>query len=365
MSAKVLKNLDNLRVTPNEYLSKYTLWRNLNKLLENDKALDQLFNGITKNLSISGYSPGVVYKYGDTVWYLRENKESFILLRSLIDNNNIPPEKDGNPFEDNGWELLSRDIDINELDIKNRIGQTVVQNFQSHVNEKHPYGPLNNTNISEKLLKRDLSNRTRDRDQFFYPYVTGFLNPDKAILNGMYRRYDNGLIEYDIVFRLGYEETRDVNGMMMDVLSCNNVEITQGGSNDKYFLDTDSYNIFNQVNQNPNNSSIVGTRTIIYNRNDYVNVYSATIKFPFMFSDIKYMIFTGDTLSQMEKASGNTYVVENTNHMTFCNKTLNSITALLVTYPKCNFEESGYNTANGGLAANSFRCKVIGRVKSS
>jgi len=121
MGINVLTNINNIRITPNEYMSKYTLWRNLRKLLQNDKELNELFNGITSNLSISGYSTGIKYKYGDVIWYLMEDKESIILLRSLIDNNDIPPERGGYPFEDNGWEILSKDIDINTMDVQNRI----------------------------------------------------------------------------------------------------------------------------------------------------------------------------------------------------------------------------------------------------
>lgn len=150
----------------------------------------------------------------------------------------------------------------------------------------------------------------------------------------------------------------------MTILSCNQLTLSNDDENRKYIMDDDSSSIFNNVNSSPNNYSTVGTRTMIMNRNDYVNVYSATIRFPFIFTDTKYMIFVGDVLSEADVED--TVVIENANHMTFCNKTHNSVTALLVTYPLGNFEgHQGLNTQNGGLVANSFRCKVIGRIKSS
>jgi hypothetical protein len=81
-------------------------------------------------------------------------------------------------------------------------------------------------NISDKLMKTDLSNRNLNRRNFQFPYVTGFLpetTNDNVILNGHYRLYDCGLIEYDIVYRFGYVGREKVDGYEMDVLQCNNL----------------------------------------------------------------------------------------------------------------------------------------------
>jgi len=48
--------------------------------------------------------------------------------------------------------------------------------------------------------------------------------------------------------------------------------------------------------------------------------------------------------------------------MVYCDKNRNGFTALYVTYPDDDgFSSDNYNAENGGLAGNSFHCRVIGR----
>lgn len=91
-------------------------------------------------------------------------------------------------------------------------------------------------------------------------------------------------------------------------------------------------------------------------------MYSATIQFkPPYFSDTRYMVFTGDIKTQDDNTQ-NHVVVSGTNALTFCNKTTKSITVLLITIPdqNRNFDEE-FNATNGGIVANSFHCRIVGK----
>jgi hypothetical protein len=99
------------------------------------------------------------------------------------------------------------------------------------------------------------------------------------------------------------------------------------------------------------------------NRNDFVNTYFAKIDFPISFLDNKYTIFSGDIMAQDHDVS-NKMMQTGNNAVTFCRKAPNSVTAILVTYPEGdNWDDEGFNATHGGLAANSFRCKIVGRAK--
>jgi hypothetical protein len=77
-------------------------------------------------------------------------------------------------------------------------------------------------------------------------------------LNGHYRLYDCGLIEYDIVYRFGYIGREKIDGYKTDVLRCNNLKIDMTKYNSRYFNDEESYNMFNNENINPINKSVIG-----------------------------------------------------------------------------------------------------------
>ena len=51
------------------------------------------------------------------------------------------------------------------------------------------------------------------------------------------------------------------------------------------------------------------------------------------------------------------------NAITFGKKTRKSIIAILITYPDSQWTNVGFNSSNGGLARNSFRCKLIGKTR--
>lgn len=357
-----IDNINNIKVASNEQLVKYTIWRNLHKLIQNDEKLVNLLLEITNGLIISLYDEEVTYKINDFVWYYKPSTNCMVLLKSIIDNNTNNPEYNNGSYYDNGWENLSEDIDINKTDIYDRLYNTLQNYIQDHEKEYHIHGILTKTNISDKLMKTDWSNRNLERQKFQFPYITGFLpeKSDNVILNGYYRLYDCGLIEYDIIYRFGYIGKKKIDGYEMDVLECNNLKIDKTEYNRRYFNDENSYDIFNNENHNSINKSIIGD-TAQLNRNDFCNVYSAVIKFPREFRNDSYMIFNTGILSQTNDLSN---ISNGKNAITFTNKNKNSVTAVLITYPQGHFgiEDVGYNTRNGGLAANSFRCKIVGRT---
>jgi len=111
-----------------------------------------------------------------------------------------------------GWKDLNPNVDIlTEYGIKKVMEQYMTRQFKAHTEDEtlHPYGKLSydvtsQNVLSSKIMNRDFGNANPDREQTFFPYETICLQPGKQILNGYGRYYDNGLLEFDIVFRLSY-----------------------------------------------------------------------------------------------------------------------------------------------------------------
>lgn len=85
--------------------------------------------------------------------------------------------------------------------------------------------------VENKIARRDLANVNPDREDIFFPYHTLYLDPDPedAILAGQCRWYDNGLLEYDLVFRLSYFGQTEVDpeySEYADALSANVLNLT-------------------------------------------------------------------------------------------------------------------------------------------
>lgn len=130
------------------------------------------------------------------------------------------------------------------------------------------------------------------------------------IIGGYCRKYDNGLLEYDIVFRLSYVGVAEVDedyGISATILNCNDLDLANAHDDEKYFYAVNDTKIFNSKNddESKEESEIGDTRQRA--RNDFVNVYHATIDFSaaannidtpnpkFMNAD-SYMIFSGDIM---------------------------------------------------------------------
>ena len=205
-----------------------------------------------------------------------------------------------------------------------------------------------------------------------FPYQTFSLQSDASILKGCCRRYDCGLIEYDIIFKFGMSNGReDTTKGDKNVLSANNIVLNSfntvldaGASssyadNSKYFFGQCA-DIFKIYNDSERNSSTIGPN-LQKNRNDIVNTYFAEIKLPQMFYNTNYNVFISDVLSQT--SDGKT-LNPSPNVMTVCDKAPGSFKVVYITYPladQTSFNIEGKNTTSGGLAANSFQCQVVGR----
>jgi len=377
----IVPNETNIKVSANEYVTKYSWWRNVQKLIENDAEIEKIYAELTSNTKIKIYEEGKTYDLFDIVWYFNPKTRKLYLLRNILEHNSTHPEKDkekGNTFEENGWYCANENLDLSKFGVESRINRLINSMFDEHeqdddLNSGHPYGKLNDKNVDDKLMKRDLSNRNKDRENFLIPFRTVFFpinNDDKVILNGCYRQYDNGYIEYDIIYRFGYEGIVEYDGIDSNVIKCNNLKLSNGSGlpfkdknynqNNRYFYNGDAYQIFNHQNNDEDNFSEIDD-TLNVNRNDFVNVYSAKIDFPVRFKNLNYMVFNGGIVCQGKDGSVNAQ--SGANVVTFCNKNLYSITAILITYPDGNFSVRGFNTTHGGLRANSFRCKIVGMAE--
>lgn len=196
-----------------------------------------------------------------------------------------------------------------------------------------------------------------------------FLAPDDVILDGCCRIYDCGLLEYDITYRLGYAGKKQVDGVMADRILCNVVKLKQytSATNSSlsrtnvgdYFYSRDDYEIFSR---DGGESSVIGG-TIQENRNDFVNAYAGEIRFPYRFADTNYMIF-GSGVTSKSRGDLGEVATSNVNKMVYVNKSRQSVTPLYVMREDLDrMSETGYNATHGGLASNSFHCRIIGMAE--
>ena len=65
---------------------------------------------------------------------------------------------------------------------------------------------------------------------------------DSSVYYGYMRKWDNGLLEYDFTFRLGYISS-DANGMQL--ISANNLDVLHKNNNYLYFKTDDDMHMFN------------------------------------------------------------------------------------------------------------------------
>lgn len=140
----------------------------------------------------------------------------------------------------------------------------------------------------------------------FYPYYTRSLPADNVVLYGYYRVWDTGVLELDIVYRLGYTGQYHQDGYFTDVVECNTFSMAgaeyANSNTSRYFNTVKDRDIFAPLSSGQSEMDDIEQ----VNRNDYVNTYSASINFPqfrfngknIQFLDEHYMIFGSDVLSQ-------------------------------------------------------------------
>ena len=305
MSANIISNF--VDIAPNEYFTKYSFNRNFNKLISNDI---NLFNSTVSDSdtndpigmlsSTQTYNKQKTYQNGECVFYkIQYDDTKFYILSSCADGNTHKPmvrknDKTGELYVINSdyWKILGipstqgeskpkdkADVQMNE-DLTNF---KVEHELNTTTLSAHPTGKLGLKESTKTFLT--LENITDDRQNLFYPNVIQSFVADNTTYSGYMRKWDNGLLEYDVVFRLGYISS-DAEGYAL--LSANNLVVPNANKNFMYFKDDKDYEIFNQGGEN----YVVTETTKQVNLNKQLNAYSGKISFIEPFKDLNYMVFT-------------------------------------------------------------------------
>ena len=366
----------NLNVATNEMYLRATINRNLEKLLKNDLALAKIVEEYSEHkiFSIETYKEDTVYSKGDIVVFIEYNykKRSILnlyLLESMEDSNSNVPEyeiSDGyiKDFSKSGWKNLNPFFSIfsassdDETNLSAFIESSLSGKFhEEHELDKqlHKFGELSKESINEKVLLSDFSNISDSRDKLFWAYETG--NVVEENCSGTYKKWGNGLIEYDLTFCLGDSvkkvQTISENGdvVITNFIQANSLTPLSSGdfNNDDYFLDRSAYTIFNRSCSDKNYIVDGIPQT---NVDSQMNVYHGTIHFPIPFIDGQYMIFTSSSADSSGKS-------QSTNTLAFLNRKKDSVTAMLA-IPNYN---SIKNIEEILLHKNVFQCQILGRWK--
>lgn len=407
----LINNTHDIDVASSEILTRASLNRNFKKLFENDAQLISKSTTVSTSLyRVMPWEEDKVYSKNDLVWFVDfylspKNKEKYneeykklenksentveavnllkkeyytttlYLLRSLKNgNSNIPQSEivDMIPlFDASGWKNENPFGSIytdyfEEFTVYNLKKQ--LYKMHESVKEFHKFGELSSySEITNKVLHTDMSNIDPTRSHVFFPNKSYELDETNTILDGSNVRYwDCGLIEYNIIFKLGdtvnsyssynpdgtinYTQNVDANQLNLGV---EGKVFNDYNANDNrlYYLNESDANIFEipggyNINENGINQ---------HNVNNFINSYTGTIRFPMPFIDTNYMIFLTDVDSAILRGSEN--VISNINRMVFVNKSREAVTALLI-LP--NYED---NSTAKILHTNEFKCQIIGRWK--
>ena len=326
----IIRNIRNAAVAANEVITRFSVNRNFQKLLENDKLLSDFYKRVFDELDIGEYVDpkvsGIPYEYDDIVWFQDSNKDLWLLRCVTDDNQNSPQlavsEANGAVpnFRKYGWEDQNEYIDIFDSNLIQQLDMYAKQQLDAHLRERksHRFGRLSTDEndpdyIDKKVLLKDLSNIDEKRKTVFFPYQTGYFTTD-AITHGIYRIWDCGVIEFDLTFRVGW---RGQTAYGQDILSCNDMQFNKSNAmsprfsdyneNSNYFQTLDDMKIF----MNPHGIDVYKSETVRAvhgNRNKYANTYFARLElFPkpisfkdhliSKFVDVNYMVFGGPRMA--------------------------------------------------------------------
>ena len=208
----IIDNIDNIAVSQNEIVNRYSINRCLAKLYNNDEKLAVFYEELYKVLGIKDYTFGTSYSYGDIIWFKQniDGTTKLYLLMSTCDNNTTMPvlrydEDDIPTFTESNWTDKNTFLTMYQNNLESYI-KKYIQNFihsEHNINQAyHKFGTLaDQAEMKTKLLLADMSNIDEDRKNNFFPNKTVMLTADNTIKSGYYRQYDNGLIEYDIIYQ--------------------------------------------------------------------------------------------------------------------------------------------------------------------
>jgi len=326
---RVLPYTRQIDVGVNELLQRFSFNRNSVRMLSNDIELSRLHENYLASMNVLEYTSGHTYMQNDLVWVKRSiGDRALFLVRCVINDNDsdlqhivdaaYDENADSQPrpeFDRYGWKDQNQDIDIEDYAIGLMLQKYFAQRFIEHEQDKtyHEFGKLagDPAQVDKKIMLADLSNANGARKHVFYPYYTHRLEPDDTILHGFYRVWDSGVLELDIVYRLGYSAAnQDETYGGKQAIECNTYAMngSLGGGNEmaKYFYTVRDRDIFSPRAES---QSSIGD-TVQLNRNNTVNTYSARIVFPrfrfngktVQFMDGQYMIFGSDVMSQEANA---------------------------------------------------------------
>ena len=363
-----------VEVASNELFLRATINRNLEKLLKNDIALANKIEeyGTNSEFSIQGYKPTRIYNAGDAILWTEYSDDgtevkNIYLLESMIANNANEPAYevvDGfiKDFSKSGWKNSNPFFSIYSsndpaLNISSFIESSISSKFElSHENDPqyHKFGAISKDTLSSKVLLNGMENIADSRPSLFWAYETGRFSNGSS--HGTYKKWGNGVIEYDIEFSLDssvkLEKMIAENGIVETVgyVKVNSLVPISSEANDSYFLNEDAYTIFNKSGSSKKYNVGGVTQTNVSSK---VNTYHGTIMFPIPFIDDSYMIFTS------EPTDKGGYRSQSSSTLAFLDRTKQSITAIY-TIPNYNGADDIQDML---LNNNSFQCQIIGRWK--
>lgn len=215
---------------------------------------------------------------------------------SLVDNNKFTPSHQtaGNyeyVISDSHWQVYAAEGNLSGLNSFDLANLYLVQSQQllSKVHETdqtyHTHGKLGRSDSN--VLYNTLENISPDRDNFLYPYQTIPILSGDVITSGHIRKWPNGILEYDLVYRLGVV-SGDANEQL---LSANTASFGLRGNNSYYFNDDQDYGIFSKTSQ----AAPLQVNGLVQKRFANItskqNVYSADIPLQEQFADLDYAVF--------------------------------------------------------------------------
>ena len=359
MSRTIIENVTGNDVTGNEPMTMSSLNRNFKRLLDNDTRLEEYQQRNSNVARIRAFVEGQTYSRDETVWFREYNDTTgdidLYILKSLKDGNGTTPKMetlvDGTEsFTGSGWVDQCKFSSLYNTYLGRYVEESLSHDItygHDQSDTYHHFGTLSSVQeYDRKVMKSDLTNRNKDRDRIIFPYETVNLKPDNVIVGGFYRRWDNGLLEYDIRYRVGYVDSDTIESNTISVENSYGAEIPLSSDgyhrNGMYFMEDSDYGIFRCDGV----EDFVANGVTYRNIGKQQNSYAGKIVLPVPFRDLSYMVFT-DRPEQ------------SVNDIVYVNKMKGSITAL---YIKPEFREKDVRriAIDPSLV---FRCQIVGRCK--
>lgn len=306
-------------VSPNEYVTKFSINRNFIKLIENDIDIAKQISSSGSSDIVQSFATGKTYSKGTYVFYKTSAESQSLYLLECQKTTSKPPATIQNTANETivinseDWKIVGipSSIDRNPVDVALEHVQTATSSFlSSHQdNDELSAHPTEELGLSNSTIAfTTLENIAEDRDTLFYPNTLKSLTPDNTIVGGYMRKWDNGLLEYDLIFRVGYFGDNTDAGYQ--ILSANILTATQANQNGLYFKNRDDLRIFAQGDD----YYVIVDKTKQVNLNTNVNSYYGQITFPEEFKDLNYMCFASNvkTLESEAKSVANIVLKKST-----------------------------------------------------